>query len=635
MANSEEDTGYHNIEINSSSSAESTVDFDVQPGPSLPNQRASVIVVQPTTSSEIRIDSPDEHVVNELQVVEVDHSSRESLSEGTASSPVFNRRRRRVDDDNEEDLESEPPARKSKQDAGGFIPQEEAKETLDDEEDGQVCPVCFDAWSNSGSHRVVSLKCGHLFGQSCIERWIHSGGKGARCPQCNESTQKRDVRPIYVRNLKAIDTTERDRALGALEQEKEIHRRLQLEYHKVQLQLTSKEQDIIRLQQELQQCRAALSGACLAASGQGAELPLPGAGPLFGSQPPGILGRRLVLESLLELCKEGSCRVMSYSEYLTLLVVSYAGTNSHLTGTGIKKINVLDGFRTCGYIALHRKPIRDMAFHLEQNDLLLTVSLDKTAKLVNVQSDVSVHSYACDAPLWSCAWNGDNKSQFFVGTQTGKVLLYDTRKPGHHVDSWAETNNMSPVTGLAYLPYSPVTAFPRGGLFVQRLSSCVFHESRGSDGFLSHNLPLDGPFTSLCIEPETRHFLVSSRPSSNHAQTRHTVCAPSWSSVGSEAAGSGVCSSHVVTSIQAGTQQKLLSRSCLLAVPGSTDGKQLLVAAHQESAQCVSLWDVNSSAVLHKLPVSDPVLDVLPFRVNGVHYLATLSEKNARFYKWA
>lgn len=286
----------------------------------------------------------------------------------------------------------------------------------------------------------------------------------------------------------------------------------------MQLQLTSKEQDMIRLQQELQQCRAALSGACLAASGQGAELPLAGAGPYFGSQPPGILASRLGIEALLELCKEGSCRVMSYSEYLTLLVVSYAGTNSHLTGTGIKKINVLDGFRACGYIALHRKPIRDMAFHLEQNDLLLTVSLDKTAKLVNVQSDIAVHSYACDAPLWSCAWNGDNKSQFFVGTQTGKVLLYDTRKPGQYVDSWAEANNMSPVTGLAYLPYSPVTAFPRGGLFVQRLSSCVFHESRGAEGFVSHNLPVDGPFTSLCIEPETRHFLVSSRPSSNHAQ---------------------------------------------------------------------------------------------------------------------
>lgn len=242
-----------------------------------------------------------------------------------------------------------------------------------------------------------------------------------------------------------------------MEQEREQRRRVELQCHKLEIQLTSKEQDIARLQQELQQCRAALSGACLAASGQGAELPLAGAGPLFGSQPPGILGRRLVLECSLELCKEGACRVMSYSEYLTLFVISYAGTNSHLTGTGVKKINALGGFRACGYIALHRKPIRDMAFHLEQNNLLLTVSLDKTAKLVNVQSDVSVHTYSCDAPLWSCAWNEDNKSQFFVGTQTGKVLLYDTHKPGQHVDCWSETNNMSPVTGLAYLPQVSLT----------------------------------------------------------------------------------------------------------------------------------------------------------------------------------
>ena len=129
-------------------------------------------------------------------------------------------------DDEEEAREGEPPLRKLKPDEGGFVREEEPKKAGDDEEDGQVscsikcgskncfshhsfngiipqvCPVCFDAWSNSGSHRVVSLKCGHLFGQSCIERWVHSGGKGARCPQCNEAAQKKDIRPIYVRNLK-------------------------------------------------------------------------------------------------------------------------------------------------------------------------------------------------------------------------------------------------------------------------------------------------------------------------------------------------------------------------------------------------------------------------------------------------
>jgi len=136
--------------------------------------------------------------------------------------------------------------------------------------------------------------------------------------------------------------------------------------------------------------------------------------------------------------------------YFTVFILKYVKYN---IGTGIKKINALGGFRVCGYIALHRKPIRDMAFHLEQSDMLLTVSLDKTAKLVNVQSDISIHTYSCDAPLWSCAWNGDNKNQFFVGTQTGKVMLYDTRKPGQYVDCWSESNNMSPVTGLAYLPF--------------------------------------------------------------------------------------------------------------------------------------------------------------------------------------
>lgn len=99
--------------------------------------------------------------------------------------------------------------------------------------------------------------------------------------------------------------------------------------------MTAKEQEVCRLQQELQQCRAALSGACLAASAgaSASELGCAGLGhQLFGSQPPTILARRLALDCALELCKDGACRVMAYSEYLTLMVVSYAGTNAHLTG---------------------------------------------------------------------------------------------------------------------------------------------------------------------------------------------------------------------------------------------------------------------------------------------------------------
>lgn len=40
----------------------------------------------------------------------------------------------------------------------------EITSSLYDDDDGSICPICLDAWTNSGAHRICSLKCGHLFG---------------------------------------------------------------------------------------------------------------------------------------------------------------------------------------------------------------------------------------------------------------------------------------------------------------------------------------------------------------------------------------------------------------------------------------------------------------------------------------
>jgi len=32
----------------------------------------------------------------------------------------------------------------------------------------QSCPICFESWTNSGSHRLSALRCGHLFGQRFV-----------------------------------------------------------------------------------------------------------------------------------------------------------------------------------------------------------------------------------------------------------------------------------------------------------------------------------------------------------------------------------------------------------------------------------------------------------------------------------
>ena len=41
-----------------------------------------------------------------------------------------------------------------------------AAESVDseDSEEGSVCTICFEDWSNTGDHRISSLKCGHFFG---------------------------------------------------------------------------------------------------------------------------------------------------------------------------------------------------------------------------------------------------------------------------------------------------------------------------------------------------------------------------------------------------------------------------------------------------------------------------------------
>ena len=60
-----------------------------------------------------------------------------------------------------------------------------------------------------------------FFSESCIERWSKAKGGNNKCPQCNAPARKIDIRNINTKAIKAINTTERDRALADLEKEKE------------------------------------------------------------------------------------------------------------------------------------------------------------------------------------------------------------------------------------------------------------------------------------------------------------------------------------------------------------------------------------------------------------------------------
>ncbi|MFS7914945.1 putative transcription factor C2H2 family [Helianthus anomalus] len=47
---------------------------------------------------------------------------------------------------------------------------EEKNEIKRDEFD--VCSICFESWTSCGDHRICCLPCGHIYGMSCIRKWL-------------------------------------------------------------------------------------------------------------------------------------------------------------------------------------------------------------------------------------------------------------------------------------------------------------------------------------------------------------------------------------------------------------------------------------------------------------------------------
>jgi E3 ubiquitin-protein ligase RFWD3 len=77
---------------------------------------------------------------------------------------VFTRKRRRSIDDNDNYVETEK-----------------------DRVEASLCTLCQNFWTNNGPHAIVNLRCGHVFGKSCIDQHIRESTMKtsiARCPVC-------------------------------------------------------------------------------------------------------------------------------------------------------------------------------------------------------------------------------------------------------------------------------------------------------------------------------------------------------------------------------------------------------------------------------------------------------------------
>ncbi|XP_024890656.1 E3 ubiquitin-protein ligase RFWD3-like [Temnothorax curvispinosus] len=480
---------------------------------------------------------------------------------------------------------------------------------VSDIDSDQACPICMEQWTSSGEHRLCCLRCGHLFGHSCILKWLQysCNSTNRRCPQCNKKAAVKHIRMLYAKKLTAIDSTEYNNLKKDLLNVSTEKNHLRMELTQANIRLKIYEEQITCMKKRITELESQKSRINIDTGQSGSSL---------------SISRKFHLEQSVEICKEGGCRVLDYNPWHKFLAVSQKSSNTLFNGYGIRKMDC-EYFNLRQFIFLHTQAIRDVTFHSTQQTILLSVGFDKCAKLMDIQSNMIVHTYQTEYPLWSCCWSGDNPNIFLTGAQNGTISQFDIRQTSCAVNVLEGNGDKTPVVSMATVPPNPGSGISRGGFIACRLNSCYTYEVKDTF-YLSKQMFLEGPFISVRYDEKNHHCLISSRPNSRQPHARHIICTIEKNTSNEE-----IVTYNAVHTFQAGNSQHLLSRPCYLSAEDDT-----LVAAYIESSSSISLWSIASGQKLYHLPVSDPVMDLCSFNINNNLFLTSLSAKKLRLYNY-
>ncbi|KAJ8948752.1 hypothetical protein NQ318_017921 [Aromia moschata] len=463
----------------------------------------------------------------------------------------------------------------------------------EDDDDGRLCPICLDNWTNTGEHRICALKCGHLFGYKCVNRWLESQQKKS-CPTCKKRVNRSDLRYIYAKKLIAVDTTELDVMKQLLDTAVEEKNKILMDMSKIVCREHMLNQEITHLKKQIQELTSNRPDYQPSQSSSS-----------FSAYNSNIV--RLYMDKSLEICRQSGCRVFDANCELDLIMVS------------MRCPIACSLYKPLAFIPLHTLQIRDISFHPLHN-WVLTASMDKSFKVVDTVSNTVMYTTSQQMPLWSCCWDADNQYVLYIGTQSGAVVKYDVRTMNQPVCTLAVQGDMSPVVSVASIPSSPGADLVNGGVISCKLNSLWVFENSGND-HIRHSLSLEGPFVSMKYQCATKQLLVSSRPNNRISYSRHTLCTL-------EKPGPDRINCNVIHSFQGGGMQKLLSKSCFLS------DKQEYVAAHHESSKSVYLWSINTGQRVCSVPAHDAVLDLRGIQTHNGNFLVSLTEKKLEFFKF-
>lgn len=252
------------------------------------------------------------------------------------------------------------------------------------EEERSQCNICYGEYTTTGSHRMASLKCGHIFGLECIEKWI-SISKKSYCPSCSVPCKKAQIRIIYATKILAYDESKESELISKYIDEKEKRKSL--------------ENEVIALKAQNEILKMTLKNASEIKQTEEFKLHM-----------------RFLRFNKIHFHPESS--LIEIDPINNVVLISCFARGSF----GIFKYSIQD-FSVSSFIKFKNR-IKDMKLSPFKDGLLL-VTAGSELFLLNVYTETAVLSHQFDTNVISVSFDSKIRDRCFVGDDKGIVYVFN------------------------------------------------------------------------------------------------------------------------------------------------------------------------------------------------------------------